>query len=41
MQAKEELPAKEPGKAAGIIVLILLASVAIGIGAYLIFKKKD
>lgn len=40
-QAKEELPAKEPKKAAGIIVLILLVSAALGIGAFLIFKKKD
>ncbi len=38
-QAKTELPAKEPKKAAGFLILILLASVAIGIGAYLIFKK--
>ena len=38
-QAKTELPAKEPQKAAGFLILILLASVAIGIGAYLIFKK--
>ncbi len=40
-QAKEERPAEEPKKAAGIIVLILLASVALGIGAYLIFKKNE
>ncbi len=39
-QAKEELPAKEPGRAAGFIIVILLASAVIGIGAYLIFKKK-
>lgn len=41
VQAKEELPAEEPGKAAGIIVLILLASMALGIGAYLVFKKNE
>ncbi len=40
-QAREELPAEEPKKAAGIIVLILLASVALGIGAYLIFRKNE
>ena len=40
-QAKEELPAKEPGKAAGIIALIVLGSAALGIGAFLIFKKND
>lgn len=40
-QAKEELPAKEPGKAAAIIAIILLASAALGIGAYLIFKRND
>lgn len=40
-QAKEELPAKEPGRAAGMIALILLASIAVGIGSYLIYKKKD
>ena len=38
-QAKTELPAEEPKKAAGFLIVILLASVAIGIGAYLIFKK--
>lgn len=40
-QAKEELPAREPGRAAGIIALIVLGSAAIGIGAFLIFKKND
>lgn len=40
-QAKEELPARDPGKAAGIIALILLISAALGIGAYLIFKRED
>ena len=40
-QAKTELPAEEPKKAAGFLILILLASVAIGIGAYLIFKRND
>ena len=38
-QAKEELPAKEPGKAAMIIVLILLGSVAIGIAIYLVKRR--
>ena len=37
----EELPAEEPGKAAGIILIILLGSVAIVIAAYLIFRKRD
>ena len=40
-QAKEELPAKEPGKAAAFIALILLGSVAIGIAIYLVIKRKD
>ena len=40
-QAREELPAEEPKKAAGIIILILLASIALGIGAFLIFKKNE
>lgn len=40
-QAKEELPAKEPGKAAAIIALILLGSAAIGIAVYLVMKRKD
>lgn len=40
-QAKEELPAKEPGKAALIIALILLGSAAIGIAVYLVIKRKD
>lgn len=40
-QAREELPAKEPGKAAGFIALILLASAALGIGVYLIVKRRD
>lgn len=40
-QAKEELPAKEPGKAAAFIALILLGSVAIGIAVYLIMKRKE
>lgn len=40
-QAKEELPAREPGKAAGIIALIVLGSAALGIGAFLIFKKNN
>ena len=35
----EQRPAKDKNKAALIIALILLASAAIGIGAYLIFKK--
>ncbi len=38
-QAGEEIPAKEPGRAAGIIAVILLASLALGIGVYLIFKR--
>ena len=40
-QAKEELPAKEPKKAAAIIALILLGSIAVGIGVYLVMKRKD
>lgn len=40
-QAREELPAKEPGKAAAFIALILLGSVAIGIAVYLIMKRKE
>lgn len=36
-----ERPAEEPKKAAGIIVLILLGSVAIVIAIYLIFRKKN
>ena len=40
-QAKEELPAREPKKAAAIIALILLGSVALGIGGYLVMKRKD
>lgn len=40
-QAREELPAKEPGKAAAFIALILLGSVAIGIAVYLVMKRKD
>ena len=40
-QAKEELPAKEPRKAAGVIALILLGSIAIVIGVYLILRRKD
>lgn len=36
-----ERPAEEPKKAAGIIVLIILGSVAIAIAIYLIFRKKD
>lgn len=40
-QAKEELPAKEPGKAAAFIALILLGSVAIGIAVYLVMKRKE
>lgn len=39
LNATEELPAEEPSKAAGIIALILLGSIALGIGAYLIMKK--
>lgn len=39
LHSTEELPAEEPSKAAGIIALILLGSIALGIGAYLIFKK--
>ena len=39
--AKEETPAKEPVKAAGIIALILLASAAIGIAVYLVVKRRD
>ena len=35
-----ERPAKEPKKAAGIILLIILGSVAIVIAIYLIFRKK-
>ncbi len=40
-QAREELPAEEPKKAAGIIALILLGSAAIGIGGYLIIRRKS
>lgn len=40
-QAREELPAEEPKKAAGIIALILLGSAAVGIGGYLIFRRKS
>jgi len=40
-RAKEELPAREPGKAAAIIALILLGSAAIGIAVYLVMKRKD
>ena len=40
-QAKEELPAEEPSRAAGIIAVILLASIAVGLGSYLIFRRKD
>lgn len=39
LNSTEELPAEEPSKAAGIIALILLGSIALGIGAYLIIKK--
>ena len=39
--AKEETPAKEPVKAAGIIALILLACAAAGIAVYLIVKRKE
>lgn len=38
--AAQEAPAKEPVKAAGIIALILLMSVAIGIGVFLVYSKK-
>ncbi|MBD5545900.1 MAG: hypothetical protein HDQ97_00600 [Lachnospiraceae bacterium] len=37
---KAEMPAKEPARAAGVIALILLITAGIGIGIYLIFKKK-
>lgn len=39
LNASEELPAEEPGKAAGIIALICLGSAALVIGAYLLLKK--
>lgn len=36
-----EKPAKEPEKAAGMIILIILGSIAIVIAIYLIIRKKD
>ena len=36
-----EKPAEEPKKAAGMIALIILGSVAIVIAMYLIFRKKN
>ena len=36
-----EKPAEEPKKAAGIITLIILGSIAVVIAIYLIFRKKD
>jgi len=36
-----EKPAEEPVKAAGIIAVILLGSVALVIGAFLIFRRRD
>ncbi len=37
----DEKPTEEPVKAAGIIALILLGSVALVIGAFLIFRRRD